>query len=81
MLVNHKQTEKSFHMDAKLHENLMAIRKIVVKKDFDWPFLVCGKEGFGKSLLAQQLGYVCANGELEQEDVCFTFNEFYKRVY
>ncbi len=80
MLVDHIQFKKKFHMDKRLNENLHFVRQIVTKKDFDWVFLICGKERFGKSTFAQQLAYVCADSKLHMNDVCLTFDEFHKRV-
>jgi len=80
MLVPHWQTGKHFHMDNKLYDNLLRIREIVMKKDFDWVTLIVGLERSGKSTIASQLAYVCADGEFEQEDICLTFAEFQNRV-
>lgn len=67
-------------MDNRMHQWMLKIRSIVTKKDFDWAFLICGREGYGKSTLAQQMAYVCAGGILDQKDVCLTLNEFVERI-
>ena len=48
--------EQEFYLDGYLKSNLDALKHSVIKKDFDGFIVVTGREGFGKSSLAGQVG-------------------------
>ncbi len=68
----------SFRMDSNLKANLDIIKE-KVRDDWDYVFAVDGIEGSGKSTLAQQAAIYCYP-DLTIDDVCFTAEEFMKRI-
>ena len=69
-----KINDKEFYMDGFLVKNL-DIAKKVIKKDWDMVFIVDGKEGCGKSDLAQKCAFYC-DPTLTIDRVCFSAKEF-----
>lgn len=76
VMINHPR--KAFGMDGYLVSNL-TIAKDVIKKDWDFVFLVDGAERSGKSVLASQMAYFCDNS-IDLSRITFTALEFKNAV-
>lgn len=69
----------SFPIDTVLKSELDKVRYRVEKKDFDFVAIIDGREGSGKSVLAQQVGaYLDPNFSLD--NIVFTSEEFIKKI-
>ncbi|MBS3099353.1 hypothetical protein J4462_04015 [Candidatus Pacearchaeota archaeon] len=67
--------ECHIYMDGILHENLEEIKRIVMKKDFDYVAVISGRVGKGKSVFGQQLAkYFDTSFDISR--VCFSAREF-----
>jgi hypothetical protein len=77
-MVKVKVNDKEYYMDGYLKANL-DVAKNKVKEDFDWVFLVDGRERSGKSVFALQMAYYC-DSSFCLDRVCFTADEFKKAV-
>lgn len=72
--------EKTFSMDNKLHDRLITkIKPGIHQKDKDRVIVIDGAERSGKSVFAQQLGYVL-DPTLSIDRICFTPEEFQRAV-
>lgn len=68
------------YINEKIKVNLDRIKK-VIRKDWDFIFIVDGMEGAGKSVLAQQLAWYCdptIEGDITR--ICFSPDEFSKAI-
>lgn len=73
------QDKDGYYLDGYLKANLDALKKNVVKKNYDGFILFVGREGFGKSTLSFQCAkYVDSNFNLDQ--VVFTAEQFLDAV-
>lgn len=71
--------EVDFFIDNIAKDNLDEVRYRVLEKDFDFVTIVDGREGSGKSVLAQQLGaYLDPNFSLD--NIVFTSEGFIKKI-
>lgn len=70
---------QSYYLDGILKSNL-DILKAKIKKDWDFLFVIDGKEGAGKSVFAQQIAYFVSNGNFNINHICFTPEDFTKAV-
>ena len=64
-----------YWMDGILHKNLLSA-KTLIKEDWDFLYVIDGKVGTGKSVLAQQIAYFVSEGKLKLEQICFTATQF-----
>lgn len=71
---NYVRTHHGFWMNWLLMQNL-AMMKRAVRKDWDGLFIVDGREGAGKSVMAQQMAKFC-DPTFELGRICFTPAEF-----
>lgn len=65
--------------DGYLEKNLALLKRMVTKKDFDGVIVVDGGEGFGKSVLAQQVAKYFDH-DLSMDRIVFDAEEFVKAV-
>lgn len=71
----------SYAIDKKLLKYLKEHVKIdLAKKDKDYPLIIDGYEGAGKSTFAQQIGFV-VDPSLTLDRICMTAEEFRQAVY
>lgn len=69
----------SFYVDPVLALQLDKVRYRVLKKDFDFVQIIDGREGSGKSVLAQQVAkYLDPNFNLD--NIVFTSEDFIKKI-
>lgn len=66
-------------MEKVLKENLDAAKKII-RKDWDYVFVIDGEVGSGKSVLAQQCAYYVSDGDFVPEEICYTPQEFREQI-
>lgn len=72
--------KKTLYMDNNLHSQIgTKIKPKILKKDFDWVWVVDGSEGSGKSVFAQQLAKVL-DPSFCVERMCMTPDEFTKAI-
>lgn len=80
MLIQNTLIKKdSYYISEEIKLQLDNSKEIVEKADQDRVFLITGREGSGKSWLAMQLA-AYLDPTLSINDVCFTANEFGKRI-
>ena len=73
------QKKAGYYLDGYLKSNLGALKKSVVKKNYDGFILVVGREGFGKSTLSFQMAkYLDPTFNLDH--VVFTAEQFLEAV-
>ena len=79
-MVNKSKTRQvNFFIDNVMRNNLDEVRYRVLDKDFDFVTVIDGREGSGKSVLAQQLGaYLDPNFSLD--NIVFTSEDFIKKI-
>lgn len=70
---------KSFYFDGYLNSNLKIVKTQINDKDMDMVGVIDGFEGVGKSVLAQQIGYV-VDKTLCRDRIVFTPEEFKEAV-
>lgn len=70
--------DKDFYMDGYLQENLDTAKR-VIRQDWDFVFLVDGRERSGKSVLAQQAAKFC-DPTFDINRIVFTHKEFREKV-
>ena len=74
-----KPLKVDYFIDNIMRNNLDEVRYRVLEKDFDFVTIVDGREGSGKSVLAQQLGaYLDPNFSLD--NIVFTSEDFIKKI-
>lgn len=74
-----KTREVDFFIDNVMRNNLDEVRYRVLEKDFDFVTIVDGREGSGKSVLAQQIAsYLDPNFNLD--NIVFTSEDFIKKI-
>lgn len=74
-----KSRSIDFFIDPVLRNQLDEVRYRVLEKDFDFVTLVDGREGSGKSVLAQQIGaYLDPNFSLD--NIVFTSEDFISKI-
>lgn len=73
-----EETDEEFYMDGYLQSNL-DIAKNVIKKDWDFLFVVDGGEGAGKSIIAMCMAKYC-DPSLTLDRVVFTPHSFRKAI-
>jgi len=74
-----KTREVGFFIDPVMRNNLDEVRYRVLEKDFDFVTVVDGREGSGKSVLAQQIAsYLDPNFELD--NIVFTSQDFIAKI-
>ncbi len=74
-----KSREVNFFVDNIAKDNLDEVRYRVLEKDFDFVTIIDGREGSGKSVLAQQLGaYLDPNFSLD--NIVFTSERFIAKI-
>ena len=69
----------SYTMDGILKSNLDLCKELI-RQDIDYPFIIDGPVGGGKSVIAQQLGHYVSDGDFSIEDVVFSPKDFIARV-
>lgn len=79
MLKSHV-TDKDYYMDGFLKQNLDFIKEKTKKDDWDFIFLVDGREGSGKSILAQQMAYYLDEHGFNMDKIAFKPNDFKKSI-
>lgn len=73
--------ELGYSFSLRLGRNLELLRNATLNQDFDCCILVDGKEGSGKSVIAQQIGkFLDVDRELSQEQVVFSAKELKKLI-
>jgi len=73
-----KVTDKDYYMDGYLRTNLDKA-KAVIKNNWDFIFIVDGKERRGKSVITQQIAYYC-DPLFTLDNMAFNNEQFYKLV-
>lgn len=73
-----KVTDKDYYMDGYLKTNLDKI-KSVIDKNWDFIFVVDGKERRGKTVMAQQMAYYC-DPTFNMSRMVFNNEQFYEAV-
>jgi len=76
-----------YYMNPALHSNLKFMKDLILgdkvnkKKPQDWDMVICldGREGAGKSVLAQQIAYFL-NPNFSLDNICFNSFEFKKKI-
>jgi len=68
-----------FFIDNILRNELDCVRYRVLEKDFDFVTIVDGREGSGKSVLAQQIG-AYLDPKFSIENIVFTSEDFIKKI-
>lgn len=76
-----------YFMNIALHSNMKFMKDLIVgdkvkkKKGKDWDMVICvdGREGAGKSVLAQQMAYFL-NPNFNLDNLCFNSLEFRKKI-
>jgi len=72
--------EKNYYVEPRLYKFLTKnVTEDLKKKDKDYPLLIDGYEGAGKSTFAQQIGAV-VDPTLDLSRICMTANEFKKAI-
>ncbi len=74
-----KNSPEGHYIDGYLKANLEAVKKNVIKKNYDGFVLVTGREGFGKSTMAMQMALYC-DPSLDLTRVVFTADQFLEAV-
>ena len=67
--------EKHYWMDGILHQNLKSA-KYLIKKDWDFLYVIDGKVGTGKSVFAQQVGWFLSDTPLTLDNIAFSGKQF-----
>lgn len=71
---------QNYYLDGYLKTNLDMMKK-VIQDDWDFLIVVDGLEGSGKSVFTMQIAQYASQHKLEINDLCFTGEEFEKRVW
>ena len=71
--------DHKYSLDGYLESNLKAMKKNVIKQDYDGFVLICGREGFGKTTLSFQCALYC-DPTFNLDRVCFTAEQFLEAV-
>lgn len=71
--------EQEYYLDGILKTNLDLTKK-VIKKDWDFLFVIDGIEGGGKSVFTQQVAYYVTEGNVAVDQITYSPKEFRKRI-
>lgn len=71
--------EHCYYLDGYLRANLDALKRDVIKKNYDGFVLICGREGFGKTTLSFQIAMYC-DPTFNLSRVVFTADQFMDAV-
>lgn len=78
MVKVYEGSDQEYYMDGYLHSNL-SIAKKVIREDWDFLYIIDGKERSGKSLFAQQVGKF-VDPSLNIDKIVFTPEQFEQAV-
>lgn len=70
---------KNFYIDDYLKQNLDHLKKSV-ERNWDMVGVIDGREGTAKSTLAQMIGFYLSDGNLKNENIVFTAEQFSEAV-
>ncbi len=73
------EVKDEYFIDNVIKEQLVNIKKEVIKKDRDFVLVIDGDEGSGKSVLAQQIAKKL-DPKFDLDNICFNADQFIKRL-
>lgn len=79
MTIVNEETDEEFYLDENLRKNLDIVKDSVLHKGWDYPAVIAGIPGVGKSTLSQQMcKYLDPTFEVDR--ICFTAKDFIDRT-